>query len=293
MARARGRFRLRRKDDLRRAALRVLGLRLALMSKFEKALPGPEAVHDLRVETRRLRAGLEFFKKALDPERSGRSETELRRIGAALGKVRDLDVLLAGLDKDLRGFSRAERRALAPFRDRGAAAALRARRALKELLESPRYRRFKKELSSRLAGDAGRGRRASRPAAKAGRALIAGRLEALLEAGEAARAGGYGPGALHRLRISSKKLRYACEFFTDLCGRPAAELAGKAARLQDLLGACRDSALMLERVRRARGGGGARLRLLLACRRRARRRREAAVRAWERFRRGAALPDPR
>ena len=53
----------------------------------------PEGVHQARVATRRLRSDLRTFGPVLDERWSEDLRAELRWLGAALGKVRDADVL--------------------------------------------------------------------------------------------------------------------------------------------------------------------------------------------------------
>ncbi|HMB70112.1 MAG TPA: CHAD domain-containing protein, partial [bacterium] len=56
----------------------------------------PEELHDLRVAIRRLRAALRLYRDHL-PGKARRFGRELKRIGAALGDVRDLDVQIEWL----------------------------------------------------------------------------------------------------------------------------------------------------------------------------------------------------
>ena len=53
----------------------------------------PEAVHQARVATRRLRSDLRTFRSLLDPEWNESLRVELGWLGGELGTVRDLDVL--------------------------------------------------------------------------------------------------------------------------------------------------------------------------------------------------------
>ena len=66
------------------------------------ALPGviagdPDAVHDLRVASRRLRASLAVFGKLFSAEGAGEIERQAARITESFGVVRDLDVQIAAL----------------------------------------------------------------------------------------------------------------------------------------------------------------------------------------------------
>ncbi len=61
----------------------------------------PEDLHQMRVGMRRLRSAIAGFAIALDLPQTV-SERNIARIGRALGKLRDLDVLLAALENDYR-----------------------------------------------------------------------------------------------------------------------------------------------------------------------------------------------
>ena len=57
-----------------------------------------EAVHDMRVATRRLRSALRDFMPLMDKRPSKRVRKELKRLADALGAVRDQDVALVALE---------------------------------------------------------------------------------------------------------------------------------------------------------------------------------------------------
>lgn len=60
----------------------------------------PDALHDMRVASRRLRAALNVFAEAFECPDYGRLQKEMRQVTAALSRARDLDVMIAGLQKD-------------------------------------------------------------------------------------------------------------------------------------------------------------------------------------------------
>ncbi len=62
----------------------------------------PEAVHQARVATRRLRSDLRTFKPIVDQDWAARLRDELHWLGTHLGAVRDLDVMTARLVERLR-----------------------------------------------------------------------------------------------------------------------------------------------------------------------------------------------
>ena len=74
------------------------------MLKYETGVlkdKDPEDLHQMRVGMRRLRSAIVGFNLALDlPETV--NEKNIGKIGKKLGKLRDLDVLLAALENDYR-----------------------------------------------------------------------------------------------------------------------------------------------------------------------------------------------
>jgi CHAD domain-containing protein len=80
------------RTPLRHAARELLTARLADLRAFEDGARSldVERIHDLRVATRRLRAGLEILCQA--------PSKEVKSLGSALGAVRDLQVELEWLD---------------------------------------------------------------------------------------------------------------------------------------------------------------------------------------------------
>ena len=57
-----------------------------------------EALHDMRVAVRRMRAAVELFRPYLPKEHAAYLRKDLRRLGRALGPARDCDVMLANLE---------------------------------------------------------------------------------------------------------------------------------------------------------------------------------------------------
>jgi CHAD domain-containing protein len=57
------------------------------------------------------------------------------------------------------------------------------------------------------------------------------------------------PATLHRARIRTKQFRYALECLSAVYGKPARRLIRRAARLQDVLGAAQDAAVLQELLR--------------------------------------------
>jgi len=87
----------------------------SLAEELRKQLTGAfegdaDAIHDARVATRRLTAVIDLFETRLSKRLRGRFEKSLKRIRRALGRGRDLDVMIGhvqeakGADADVRAF---------------------------------------------------------------------------------------------------------------------------------------------------------------------------------------------
>lgn len=226
----------------------------------------PEAVHKQRVATRRLRSLLRSVgPRTSDPERAKRVGAELRWLGAALGEVRDRDVLIGYLLDEVADLEEA-----AAF---GAVLKLldgereEARGELLEALDSSRYRRLLDELDQLPELQDGELRSA---ATREHRRLLksVSRLDGEPTDEE-----------LHKVRIRVKRARYAAEAVGA-----RKRYVERAKALQDILGEHQDAVVAEARIRelvsRVRGTG----RTALAAGRlieRQRARRTAARRAWK------------
>ena len=81
-----------------RAAVATSTARLIAHDPGVRIGSDPEAVHQARVATRRIRSDLRTFGRVVDPEWDASLRAELQWLGALLGAVRDTDVLLDRLD---------------------------------------------------------------------------------------------------------------------------------------------------------------------------------------------------
>lgn len=221
-----------------------------------RALVGPvrlaadvEAVHDMRVATRRLRSALTLFEPCL-PSRARRWRKGVRRITRALGRARDLDVQIETLEAALAAHpSWAEGLS-------GLLSHLTARRRVRQrevvtALADSRRRGVLEEIDSALSPIAlalpARGP-AWAQAYRLARQALLGLLDDLAsyEADlNRPRAGG----RHHRMRIAAKRLRYSLEVFQPMYGRAVAHALGAAKGMQSLLGDMHDSDVWAELLR--------------------------------------------
>jgi CHAD domain-containing protein len=229
----------------------VLRTRLDEMCDFRAAAldwTDAEGVHDMRVASRRLRGALSDFA----PYLGGRwPRTRLRKLARRLGAVRDEDVKLETLAElaqtaapELRAGLR--RIAAAHEQRREQARATLAATALDEAaLERLRLKFLRKLERAALRHEvddesqAQPERAATLSFKDAGREIICARLAKLLDQGVAL----YQPNdvkQLHRLRIATKRLRYALELYAPCWQANLSDTAKEVASLQKALGGLHD-----------------------------------------------------
>ncbi len=198
-----------------------------------------EALHQMRVAARRLRAAISAFRPFL-PSRFERYRVELDWLAGILGEVRDLDVQLEELAhwRDDPGHSSVDLESIAQLLG---ARRRRARRRLLAVLDSRRYRLFAARFGIALRrGPPRRGGLDRSPILAAAPDLLERRHRALRKAARGVTPESP-PAAYHRLRIEAKKLRYALEFVGPVYGQPAIDFSRRLTTLQDLLGKHQDA----------------------------------------------------
>ena len=203
----------------------------------------PEAVHQYRVATRRLRSDLRTFSQLLDRRRAGALTEELRWLGDAVGHVRDLDVLAARLTAHTDSLLEPYRPSAEQLLARVRSSRLEARRDLLDALRTERYDRTMGVLigvASDPPIDPGSVKRSTRPMGR-----LAGRLvkRRWTQVAHAVKAGGAHPSddQLHQIRIAAKRCRYAAEAVAPVVGGDAARFAAGVAKIQALLGDYNDT----------------------------------------------------
>jgi CHAD domain-containing protein/adenylate cyclase class IV len=199
-----------------------------------------EDVHRFRVATRRTRALLRATKPLLGEALVPLGE-ELRWLGGVLGSVRDLDVLLDHLRREVATLDtdqRAGRELLSGLE----AARDEARGQLLEALGSPRYRALLDAFATAIAAVP------SLPKGADADSLAGQAFHRLRRASERLPAEPSDE-QLHRLRIKAKRARYAAEL-AALGGAASAKRAVDALKqVQDVIGEHQDAVVAEERLR--------------------------------------------
>ncbi len=90
----------------------------ALMLNLEGTIKGDdiEALHDMRVASRRLRAAMSVFAPAFPARQFNALEKEVARVTDALGEVRDSDVLIEFIEETIAHAPESEKVGLQSFR---------------------------------------------------------------------------------------------------------------------------------------------------------------------------------
>ena len=223
-----------------------------------------EFLHDMRVSTRRMRAAYRIFADYYDQKVQAPFNKGLRRTGAMLGAVRDLDVLLEKAEawaappvnaapsaevpppaKESSGPGDQEGRSLEPLLADWRTQREVARRQMIEYLDSPTYRRFVADFQAFLTtpGAGALPVEAGAPTPYQVRHVVPRLIFTRYEAVRAYEPiiGGAPLTTYHALRIDFKRLRYALEFFREVLGPETPGLIRATVAMQDLLGALQDA----------------------------------------------------
>jgi triphosphatase len=208
-----------------------------------------EAVHQMRIGLRRLRAAISVFKDMLKGAETLAIKSELKWLTEELGPARELDVFMKRVNKAAKengpnksGFNAiiedfSKRRARALDQARQAVASARFRKLILDIsawIEIGDWIRKDDELSCTLR---------DRPVADAAAEELSRRRRKIRKAGKRLAALEARP--RHKLRIKGKKLRYATEFFASVFpgkkpGQRRDIFVVKLKELQDALGVLND-----------------------------------------------------
>lgn len=216
-------------------------------------LDAPDAVHKMRVATRRLRSALTTFKPLFAAEVVRPLRGELKWLAGELGAARDAEVMRDRVAEAVRaeGVSSAHTPA-AVIADQELGEAYRGAhdRVLAEL-DGERYHRLVASLDEFVSKHPVT-ERAAEPAGKALPRLVrrsyAG-VRALVEAAAAEPGGAEREELLHDARKAAKAARYAGESVARVFGQDASAFAQAMEAVQEALGEHQDSVLTRERLR--------------------------------------------
>ena len=233
--------------------LAYLGAQAARLSALDLAVrrDKADAVHQMRVTTRRLRSTLQAFPEVLSAPDTSELRDELKWLGGVLGEARDAEVLAGHLHASLAAMPTelvigpAQARITLYFAPVEAS----SRAAVLEALDSKRYRALVLDLTRLLE------RPPLTPAAAepAGKVLPRALAKASHRVGRRMRRASQAPAgqprevALHETRKAAKRARYAAEAAAPglgkQAGRKGRRLAKRMKQLQSVLGDHQDAVI--------------------------------------------------
>jgi inorganic triphosphatase YgiF len=231
-------------QNIARACIRHFRLNEPLLIARRSAEP----LHQARVAIRRLRSALSLFEPVVTDRKYKRLKRRLRDVSHQFGEARNLDVYIAHTTvPDVDKGGQLPPFALKPVR-RAKAERERAYERVINTLQSKRFRQFMQDLVAWI--QAGPWRTSDEPESQTARdqniedfaaCVLKRRRRKLKQHGRHLER--LSPEERHRTRIEAKKLRYACEFFSELFAGPQhrkryeafiAALGDLQARLGDL-----------------------------------------------------------
>ncbi|HEY7931970.1 MAG TPA: CHAD domain-containing protein [Acidimicrobiales bacterium] len=203
----------------------------------------PDDIHHYRVATRRLRSNLLTFESLLDPSDVERLRSELRWLGAVIGVVRDADVLHEHLRERMSDLSSASRPHVEELIARLDCERGEATVTLHEAMDNERFGVLTASLSSCATAPpfVGRNQLALGDPAMVTCAHFARYPWRRLRRFVASLDDDPADHELHRLRILTKRCRYAVEAVSLVEGELASEFAASLAELQGVLGEQHDA----------------------------------------------------
>ena len=233
----------------------------------ECGLDNPEAVHQMRVATRRLRSAIAVFGRAVSAAGVQRADTGLRQLASTLGPARDWDVFTAGTGAAV-GLAFADDEAVGRLLEDAERRRRAGYEALREFVGGTEFRRLGIELAILAANAAGDilavmhgddAKIAEDLRDFAARALNRRLKRMFAEGGDVEH---LPTETLHDIRLRAKRLRYACEFFAPIFPhKPTSRFIRRLSALQERLGILNDGAVIaellaqLERSRQKTGAG--------------------------------------
>lgn len=231
----------------------IQGIRLVFLTRFNELLEwrkaaldwsDPEGVHSMRVASRRLRSTMRDFQPYV-PKRSFASVAkQLKSLAAALGDVRDQDVGIAALEEIQKKAPAAHADALKRFIENRKQLREQQRKKLKAALAKSELKKLETDFVAAVeeaSAAVGRKNKRTPPPSfvDVSRDIIRDRLKEFEKRSD----GLFRPldvEALHDLRITTKRLRYAIELVAPCFDRSITTHAKRASHLQTTLGDLHD-----------------------------------------------------
>lgn len=212
----------------------------------------PECLHDMRVATRRLRAALRDFEPAFEQDRLDPLVKDVRWLAQLLGRIRDLDVFIAWLQRYEQEAPSSQRPFVRRIIEDRQTARVRERAALLSGIASERYEQFTRAFSQFVRASAARTQCGQQPLIDMATSKLERQLRRVRRIGK--RVNSKRLKRLHELRIECKRLRYTAESLSTLYPGGLNSLIKRTGKIQDALGRVHDTSIyrqFLKEMRRA------------------------------------------
>jgi len=194
-----------------------------------------EAVHDLRVATRRFAQVLHVFKPCFRGKEVRKIRRGLKQMMDLAGEVRNCDVALKLMSKHRRGEATGLRQTLENLRREEARVLAAFLKQWADRQSSLKWRGALANATTAKTDAAGKA-----PIARTAQRILPRMAQEFLELGNEAARTRISPRELHQFRIASKKFRYTLELFAPVYGPPLESSLEKIRRIQELLGDIND-----------------------------------------------------
>jgi len=207
----------------------------------------PEGLHALRVTGRRMETILGLFCPYLSPSVGKKGRLRLKSLLSALGAVRDVDIRLEAVSRFRGRLPEVDRRALDPLLRHLESERAAARSRMLRALDAKPTRRWLETLPDQLARTPSRRSATARNAAALDVVpdLIRVRYRKLRKCARRLSPDS-SLGEYHKVRVRTKKLRYALEVIAPAYGKPAADMLSALHKLQSNLGIQHDSDVLAQ-----------------------------------------------
>lgn len=241
---------LRPDMPLRMAASWILGHRFGAMWKYHRAVSEPndeEAVHDMRVASRRLRAALSEFRVVFTRKQFRKMYKPVRQLTRALGKTRDMEVISALLTSALNEWT--SLKALSVTNRKKIRQSKKQLNAyIQKWEQAGYYDRFLAEIHALLATENKADNVTETRLCEHMHRALPLRLETFLQA--AGKIDRPEPWVnLHKMRIRAKQLRYALEVYEFCFENDFRDLLNQVKTIQEMLGHIQDRTMIMDYLR--------------------------------------------
>ncbi len=187
----------------------------------------PEGVHQLRVATRRLRSELRLLRPLLQSRWCDSVSKDLSWLGTALGNYRDVDVLIALLHEISKADPTLDQRVIRQAKEDRQ----RRQRRVVLVLERERYRSLMVDLTRGVLSPPLRSSHQDPSTV-----IVTQLQDSWRQVQTAASEPLANDARLHRIRILTKRARYATEVATPILGDGGRAIIERFAKIQDILG---------------------------------------------------------